>query len=90
MHTPLNRAQAKLEELERELNKYPDFHLYLLSKTREEQSRMERLLIAIPAFDLWRKLRNCVSVRSMAALCEQHDYAPSSDPNTVQSTPPIP
>jgi hypothetical protein len=60
MSTPLDRARAKLEDIERELKKYPDFHLYLLAKTGEEQSRMEALLIAIPAFDLWRKLQNSV------------------------------
>lgn len=61
MRTPLDCAKAKLEEIERELNKYPDFHLYLLAKTRDERKRMERLLKAIPAFDLWHKLRKSVS-----------------------------
>ena len=61
MTTPLSRALAKLEEIERELRKLPDFHLYLLAKTETERARMEAILIKIPAFDLWHKLRNSVA-----------------------------
>jgi len=70
MRTPLDRARAKVEEIERELKKYPDFHLYLLARTREERSRMELLLSAIPAFDLWHKLQNSISAASITL--EQH------------------
>ncbi|MGH6672792.1 MAG: hypothetical protein ACRECV_12580 [Xanthobacteraceae bacterium] len=62
MSTPLTRAQAKLTEIERELGKYPDFQLYLVAKTREDRIRMERMLMNIPVFSLWRKLRNSVAL----------------------------
>jgi len=64
MSTPLDRARAKLEQIERELTKYPEFHLFLLAKTREERRCVEALLIAIPAFDLWRKLYTSISATS--------------------------
>ena len=54
--TPLDRAQAKREQIERELRKCPDFQLYLLTKSRKERARMERLLMEIPNFRLWRTL----------------------------------
>ncbi len=62
MQTPLINTQAKLEEIERELRKYPDFQLYLLSKTGLERASRKRLLMEIPAFDLWLKLRNSIAV----------------------------
>jgi hypothetical protein len=62
MRMPLINTQAKLEEIERELRKYPDFQLYLLSKTGLERASRERMLINIPAFDLWLKLRNSVAL----------------------------
>jgi hypothetical protein len=61
MATPLARARAKLEEIERELRKYPDFHLYLLAKTQQDRMRMEAILISIPAFALWHKLHHSVA-----------------------------
>jgi hypothetical protein len=62
MHTPLANTQAKLDEIERELRKHPDFQLYLLSKTGLERASRERLLRVIPAFDLWLKLRNSIAL----------------------------
>jgi len=68
MSTPLARAQARLEEIERELRKYPDFQLYLIARTREDLARMERLLINIPAFALWQKLRNSIMFATASPL----------------------
>ncbi len=64
MSTPLARAQAKLREIEQELGRYPDFQLYLIAKTRKDRARMERLLMDIPAFALWRKLRDSIMLAS--------------------------
>jgi hypothetical protein len=66
MHTPLANTQAKLDEIERELRKHPDFQLYLLSKTGLERASRERLLRAIPTFDLWLKLRNSIALATAA------------------------
>jgi hypothetical protein len=52
----LERAQAKLDEIERELNKHPDFQFYLLAKSPKDRTRMKRLLMNIPIFRLWRTL----------------------------------
>jgi hypothetical protein len=62
MTTPLARAQAKLQQLERELGKHPDFQFYLLAKTKQDQTRMEAILVSIPAFELWHKLRNAIAL----------------------------
>jgi hypothetical protein len=62
MTTPLARAQAKLQELERELGKHPDFQFYLLAKTEQDRTRMEAMLISIPAFGLWHKLRSSIAL----------------------------
>ena len=56
MKTPLQRAEAKREQLERELRKCPDFQLYLLTKSRRGRERMESVLMEIPQFALWRTL----------------------------------
>jgi hypothetical protein len=68
MSTPLARAQAKLAEVEGELAKYPDFQLYLIAKTRKERVRMERLLMNIPAFSLWQKLRHSITLAATSSL----------------------
>lgn len=68
MNTPLARAQAKLREIERELGKYPDFQLYLIAKTRQDRTRMERVLMGIPDFALWRKLRDSITPATAAPL----------------------
>lgn len=36
--TPLDRARAKCEQLERELRKSPDFQLYLFAKSRKNRA----------------------------------------------------
>jgi hypothetical protein len=60
--TPLDRARAKREQLERELRKSPDFQLYLVVKSRNGRARMESLLMEIPAFRLWRTLTNSIEL----------------------------
>ena len=68
MNTSLTRAQAKLVEIERELGKYPDFQLYLIAKSRTDRARMERLLMKIPGFPLWRKLQTFVIIATASSL----------------------
>jgi len=60
METPLERARAKCEELERELKRSPDFQLYLLTRSRSDQARMESVLMEIPKFALWFRLARSV------------------------------
>jgi hypothetical protein len=45
---PLDRAQAKREELECELKKCPDFQLYLITQAHGDRARMERVLMKNP------------------------------------------
>jgi hypothetical protein len=68
MSKPLARAQAKLREIERELGRYPDFQLYLIAETHNDRARMERLLMGIPAFALWRKLRDSIMLATASPL----------------------
>ena len=42
--------------LERQLKKSPDFHLYLLTRSRKDRARMEQVLLQIPAFRRWHLL----------------------------------
>jgi hypothetical protein len=58
--TPLDRARAKLVQIERELKKSPDFQLYLITKSHSDRAQMKHLLIEIPHFRLWRVLANAV------------------------------
>ena len=44
------------EYLERQLKKSPDFHLYLLTRSRKDRARMEQVLLQIPAFRRWNLL----------------------------------
>ena len=66
--TPLDRAQAKREQIERELRKSPDFQLYLVATSRKDQARMECLLMEIPAFKLWRTLTNSIERASQVGV----------------------
>jgi hypothetical protein len=59
---PLVHARAKCEHLERELRKSPDFQLYLLSRSRKDRVRMERVLMRIPGFKLWHELMNSIAI----------------------------
>ena len=59
---PLDRAQARREQLERKLKKSPDFQLYLITKTPNDRARMERLLMEDPGFRLWRILTNSIAI----------------------------
>jgi hypothetical protein len=59
---PLDRAQARREQLERKLKKSPDFQLYLITKTPNDRARMERLLMEDPSFRLWRVLTNSIAI----------------------------
>jgi hypothetical protein len=81
---PLDRAIAKRDEIELELRKCPDFQLYLITKSRRQRARMERLLMEIPNFKLWRRLatsvaraqrRITVSMRSAADRVHPQTFA---------------
>ena len=41
--TSLERARTKLEQIERELKKSPDFELYIIAKSRKDRARMRRV-----------------------------------------------
>ncbi len=56
----MDRLRAKLEQIERELKKSPDFQLYLIAKSRKDLARIERLLITIPTFGYWHVLRHSI------------------------------
>jgi hypothetical protein len=58
--TPLERARAKLAEIERQLRKHPDFQLYLITKSRKDRARMRRVMMEIPSFKLWTALTNSI------------------------------
>jgi hypothetical protein len=58
--TPLERARAKRDGLERKLIRYPDFHLYLIAKAEPDRARMKRGMMEIPSFRLWCELTNTV------------------------------
>lgn len=38
----------------------PDFQLYLATRSRKDRARMERVLVEIPSFRLWRTLTNAI------------------------------
>jgi hypothetical protein len=46
----------KRDQIELELKKCPDFHLYLLTSSIDDRMRMEQLLDHNPRFRLWRVL----------------------------------
>jgi hypothetical protein len=71
LDTPLDRARAKCNEIERELRKSPDFHLYTLTTSRKDRARMERLLMKIPEFELWRTLMKSISMATRQASAEE-------------------
>jgi hypothetical protein len=60
LDTPLDRAIMKRDEIEMELKKSPDFQLYLITKSRADRARMEKLLMEIPSFKLWRALTSSI------------------------------
>jgi hypothetical protein len=59
---PLVRVRKRCEQLERELRKSADFQLYLLAKSPKDRARMERVLMQIPSFKLWRLLVNSIAL----------------------------
>jgi hypothetical protein len=71
LDTPLDRARAKCDEIERELRKSPDFHLYILTTSRNDRARMERLLMEIPEFELWHTLMKSIMVATRQASAEE-------------------
>jgi hypothetical protein len=81
--TPLDRARAKRDRIERELKRCPDFQLYLIAKSWHDRARMERLLVQIPSFRLWCMLTDVIErPRSRAAASRVADrsgarYLPS-------------
>jgi hypothetical protein len=80
LDTPLDRAIMKRNEIEMELKKSPDFQLYLITKSRADRARMEKLLMEIPSFKLWRALTSSIEAHRTV---EQQTSAPvaSSAPN---------
>jgi hypothetical protein len=77
--TPLERARAKLEQVERELKKCPDFQLYLVSNSLKDRARMKRLLMEIPNFRLWRTLANSIE------RAQRHSTVPVSMISTIST-----
>ena len=59
--TLLDRARAKREQIEGELEKHPDFQLYLITETIKDRTRMKHLLMKIPNFRLWYLLTNAIA-----------------------------
>jgi hypothetical protein len=57
---PLAHAQAKCEQLERELMRCPDFQLYLITGSHKNRARMRHVLMEIPNFRLWRTLSTSI------------------------------
>jgi hypothetical protein len=68
---PLDRAQARCEQLEHKLKKTSDFQLYLITKTPNDRAQMERLLMEDPGFRLWRVLTNSIAI---ANACKSACY----------------
>jgi len=60
LERPLERALTKRQQIERELKKCPDFHRYLLTTSPGDRTRMERVLMEIPSFRLWRALTHSI------------------------------
>jgi hypothetical protein len=58
--TPFDWAKLKCDQLERELRRSPDFQLYLITKSPSDRARMERVLMEIPQFALWRALTQTI------------------------------
>jgi hypothetical protein len=65
---PLDSAQMRREQLERELRKCPDFQLYLITMAPDDRARMEPLLMENPGFRLWRVLTNSVELAETQGL----------------------
>jgi hypothetical protein len=61
IESPLARAWTKLDQIERELKKSPDFQLYIIARPGKDRARMRRVLMQIPHFRLWRVLTNSVA-----------------------------
>jgi hypothetical protein len=79
VNTPLERARAKLEQIERELKKSPDFQLYMIAKTQHDRARMRRVLMKIPLFRLWRILTNSVKRARRCAQTPSEFVIPARD-----------
>jgi hypothetical protein len=82
IETPLDRAIAKRDEIERELRKCPDFQLYLITKSPTQRARMEQLLMKIPLFKLWHGLTTSVARaqrRLAGSMKGAADHVHSSD-----------
>ncbi len=56
----LEHDKTKLEQIESELKKSPDFQLYLLTRAPKDRARMERVLLQVPSFRLWRSLTQSI------------------------------
>jgi len=86
MESSEKRALAKCEELERELKRSPDFQLYLLTQSRSDRARMERLLIEIPMFALWLTLHRSERTVRGQLDGEVHETAQMPAATVSQST----
>jgi hypothetical protein len=63
------------EEIEHELNKSPDFQLYMLTAARHDRERMERLLEKLPAFRMWRRLSQHIEAPAQSVPATSQDPA---------------
>jgi hypothetical protein len=68
-------ARIQCEEIEYELKKSPDFQLYMLTATRQDRERMERLLEKLPAFRMWRRLSQRIEAPRQPARAAYQDRA---------------
>ncbi len=83
---PLDRAQAKLEEIERDLKKCADFQYYLIAKSRKDRARMKRVLMEIPAFRLWRTLTVAVRRAHRRPIRDKYSTAATSLQSTARES----
>lgn len=85
--TPLDRARAKRELIERELKKHPDFQLFLIAETIRDRTRMKRLLMEIPNFRLWYSLMNAITAfETLAPRQESRSIHAEAPIQTVPAT----
>jgi hypothetical protein len=85
LDTPLDRAIVKRNEIEMELKKSPDFQLYLITKSPADRARMDRLLMEIPSFKLWRALTSSIEA-NLTVEHQTRGSVASSAPNVGGTT----
>ena len=82
----MKHVQAKCQQVEGELRKHPDFQLYLITRSPKDRARMERLLMGIPSFRLWRALTDSLG-RAAEPARNREDRAPVAGPTSVDMSP---